>query len=104
MEVRPSRLAAPGGERPLFQGTAEQVIADIRAYAAAGVTHFVWDFTNQDLRLVLQNLERFAREVRPRLEGRGRATGPRTRPASRPAAARRRPAARGPLRKTKRAR
>ena len=104
MEVRPRRLAAPAGERPLFQGTAEQVIGDIRAYAAAGVTHFVWDFTNQDLQLVLQNLERFAREVRPRLEGRGRATGQRTRPASRPAAARRRPAARRPLRKTKRAR
>ncbi|HEX6209468.1 MAG TPA: LLM class F420-dependent oxidoreductase [Methylomirabilota bacterium] len=104
MEVRPRRLAAPAGERPLFQGTAEQVIGDIRAYAAAGVTHFVWDFTNQDLRLVLQNLERFAHEVRPRLEGRGRTTGTRARPASRPTAARRRPAARRPLRKTKRAR
>jgi probable F420-dependent oxidoreductase len=104
MEVRPRRLAAPAGERPLFQGTAEQVIGDIRAYAAAGVSHFVWDFTNQDLRLVLQNLERFAHEVRPRLEGRGRTTGTRARPASRPAAARRRPTARRPLRKTKRAR
>jgi probable F420-dependent oxidoreductase len=70
MEVRPTRLAVPAGERPLFQGTAEQVIGDIRAYADAGVTHFVWDFTNQDLRAVLENLERFARDVAPKLVGR----------------------------------
>jgi probable F420-dependent oxidoreductase len=70
MEVRPKRLKPPAGERPLFQGTAEQVIGDIRAYANAGVTHFVWDFTNQDLRLVVGNLERFAQEVRPKLSAR----------------------------------
>jgi probable F420-dependent oxidoreductase len=70
MEVRPKRLKPPAGERPLFQGTAEQVIGDIRAYANAGVTHFVWDFTNQDLRLVVENLERFARDVRPKLSAR----------------------------------
>jgi hypothetical protein len=70
MEVRPQRLKSPAGERPLFQGTAEELIADIRAYVTAGVTHFVWDFTQQDLRLVLENLERFAHEVRPKLVGR----------------------------------
>ena len=70
MEVRPQRLKSPAGERPLFQGTAGELIADIRAYVTAGVTHFVWDFTQQDLRLVLENLERFAHEVRPKLVGR----------------------------------
>jgi probable F420-dependent oxidoreductase len=74
MEVRPGRLKPPAGERPLFQGTAGQVIADIRAYATSGATHFVWDFTSQDLRPVLENLERFAHEVRPRL-----GTGPQDR-------------------------
>jgi probable F420-dependent oxidoreductase len=104
MEVRPRRLEAPAGERPLFQGTAEQVIGDIRAYAAAGVTHFVWDFTHQDLRLVLQNLERFAHDVRPRLEtGRRRPLTARRQP-SRSAASRRRPVERRSPRKTKRAR
>jgi probable F420-dependent oxidoreductase len=72
MEVRSGRLQPPAGERPLFQGTAEQVIGDIRAYADAGVTHFVWDHTHQDLRSVLDNLARFANEVRPRLEPRAR--------------------------------
>jgi probable F420-dependent oxidoreductase len=76
MEVRSKRIKPPGGDRPLFQGTAEQVIGDIRAYAAAGVTHFVWDHTHQDLRAVLDNLDRFAHEVRPRLGGaRARAAG-----------------------------
>jgi probable F420-dependent oxidoreductase len=70
MEVRPGRLKPPAGERPLFQGTAEQVIGDIRAYAAGGATHFVWDFTSQDLRLVLENLQRFAHEVAPELGAR----------------------------------
>ena len=70
MEVRPRRLAPPAGDRPFFQGTADQVVADIRAYAAAGVTHFVFDHTHQDLRALLQNLERFAHEVRPQLEAR----------------------------------
>jgi probable F420-dependent oxidoreductase len=70
MEVRSKRFKPPGGDRPFFQGTAEQVIADIRAYAAAGVTHFVFDHTHQDLRAVVDNLERFAHDVRPKLDPR----------------------------------
>jgi probable F420-dependent oxidoreductase len=70
MEVRSKRLAPPAGDRPFFQGTTDQVVADIRAYAAAGVTHFVFDHTHQDLRALLENLERFAHEVRPKLEAR----------------------------------
>jgi probable F420-dependent oxidoreductase len=70
MEVRSRRATPPAGDRPFFQGTAEQVIADIEAYAAAGVTHFVFDPTTQDLRAVLDNLDRFAHEVRARLGAR----------------------------------
>jgi probable F420-dependent oxidoreductase len=84
MEVRSGRQPTPTGERPLFQGTAEQVVADIRAYADAGVGHFVWDFTSQDLRQVLGNLARFAREVRPRLVGRPRRRTGAARPARAP--------------------
>jgi alkanesulfonate monooxygenase SsuD/methylene tetrahydromethanopterin reductase-like flavin-dependent oxidoreductase (luciferase family) len=75
MEVRSKRVKPPAGDRPLFQGTAEQVIADIRAYAAAGVTHFVFDHTHQDLRAVLDNLERFAHDVRPKLQRRRASVG-----------------------------
>ena len=69
MEVRAKGLKAPAGDRPFFQGTADQILADIRSYARVGVTHFVFDFTQPELRAALENLERFAREVRPKVEG-----------------------------------
>ncbi len=129
MEVRSRRLAPPAGDRPFFQGTADQVVADIRAYAAAGVTHFVFDHTHQDLRALLENLERFAHEVRPKLEssrasergdagggtgGAGRARtnkaskknrkGTRSRQPSRSGHPRSKPASRHPLQQKKRSR
>src|SRR5262249_24071593 len=52
------------GEGPLFQGTGAEVTADIRAYQAAGVTHFVFDPTVPELKAALTNVERFAQEVR----------------------------------------
>jgi hypothetical protein len=57
----------------MFQGTAAEVLTDLRAYAAVGVSHVVFDATVQDLKAVLANLERFAEEVRPKLS---RATHP----------------------------
>jgi probable F420-dependent oxidoreductase len=72
MEVRSRREKAPAGDRPLFQGTAPEVIADIRRYQALGVTHFVFDPTRPDLKAVLANMERFADEVRPKVQGRAR--------------------------------
>src|SRR5207245_1606348 len=62
--LRLMRAKPPAGERPLFQGTAAQVIADIRAYQAAGVTHFVFDPTVPDLKAALTNMDRFAHDVR----------------------------------------
>ncbi|HYE90762.1 MAG TPA: LLM class flavin-dependent oxidoreductase, partial [Terriglobales bacterium] len=66
MEVRSPRVKAPAGDRPFFQGTAKEVLADIRAYAELGVSHFVFDPVVQDLKAVLANLDRFADEVRPK--------------------------------------
>src|SRR5918999_3603076 len=68
MEVRSPREKAPAGDRPLFQGPAAEVIADIRRYQALGVTHFVFDSIHQDPKAVLTNMERFADEVRPKLQ------------------------------------
>ena len=67
MEVRSKTAKPPAGDRPLFQGSAAEVIADVRAYQALGVTHFVFDPTVQDLKAVLANMERFAHDVRPRV-------------------------------------
>jgi probable F420-dependent oxidoreductase len=67
MEVRAKGLRPPAGERPLFQGTADQILGDVRSYAQVGVTHFVFDFTQPDLRAALENLQRFAHDVRPKI-------------------------------------
>jgi probable F420-dependent oxidoreductase len=67
MEVRPARAKAPGTDRPLFQGTAAEVMADVQTYQRLGVTHFVFDPIVTELRAVLANLERFATDVRPKV-------------------------------------
>jgi len=67
MEVRGKRAKVAGGDRPPFQGSADEVAADIRRYQALGVTHFVFDHTVQELRAVLANIERFASDVRPKV-------------------------------------
>jgi len=67
MEVRGKRAKAAAGDRPLFQGTADEVAADIRRYQALGVSHFVFDHTVQELRAVISNMERFANDVRPKV-------------------------------------
>jgi probable F420-dependent oxidoreductase len=70
MEVRGRRAKAPAGDRPVFQGTPDEVAADIARYQALGVSHFVFDATTQNLRAVLANLERFAHDVRPKVSRR----------------------------------
>jgi alkanesulfonate monooxygenase SsuD/methylene tetrahydromethanopterin reductase-like flavin-dependent oxidoreductase (luciferase family) len=75
MEVRPKRMKPPAVERPMFQGTPEEVMKDIRTYADLGVTHFIWDPTHQDLPSVLDNLKRFAQDVMPRFGGRRAVVG-----------------------------
>ena len=70
MEVRSSRAKAPAGDRPMFQGTAAEVIGDIRRYEALGVSHMVFDPVRPELRSVLDNMARFAEEVRPKFSRR----------------------------------
>jgi hypothetical protein len=67
MEVRSARAKAPAGDRPLFQGTAAEVLGDLRRYEALGVSHVVFDPVRPELRSVLDNMARFADDVRPKL-------------------------------------
>ncbi len=67
LEVRGARERSPGGDRPLLQGRAAQIVDDIRRYQDAGVTHFVFDPVHPDLRSVLATMERFAEDVRPKV-------------------------------------
>jgi probable F420-dependent oxidoreductase len=54
-----------GGERGLLAGPPAAVAEDLRAYAAAGVQHFVLDFSAGSVPAMVEVLERFAAEVRP---------------------------------------
>jgi hypothetical protein len=101
--VRPKAAKAPGGERPLFQGTAAEVLGDIRTYQALGVTHFVFDATHPDLKSVVDNMQRFAHDVRP--EATRTATtrvAERSRRPSGTAHPRSKPASRAPLQQSRR--
>jgi probable F420-dependent oxidoreductase len=67
--LRPMQILdrpAAGPRRALI-GTPEQVAEDIRAYAQVGVSHLVLGFRTTDGQEMLQQVERFAAEVRPRL-------------------------------------
>jgi probable F420-dependent oxidoreductase len=70
MEVRGARAKGPGGDRPLFQGTAAEVIDDVRRYQALGVSHMVFDPVRPDVPAALASLERFAHDVRPKVSRR----------------------------------
>jgi probable F420-dependent oxidoreductase len=77
LELRSARTRASAGDRQPFRGTAAEVIADIRAYQAIGVTHFVFDMVPPDLRQQLAMMERFAEDVRPAVARRARGRGAR---------------------------
>jgi probable F420-dependent oxidoreductase len=67
--LRPMHILdrAPEGPRRPLIGTAEQVAEDIRAYEQVGVSHLVLGFRSTHGQEMLQQIERFAAEVRPRL-------------------------------------
>ena len=65
MEVRAKTAKTPAGDRPMFQGTAADIRDDLRAYETLGVRHVIFDAAHPDLKSVLQNMERFAADVRP---------------------------------------
>jgi probable F420-dependent oxidoreductase len=68
LDLRGPRAKAPAGERRLFTGTAAEVVEDIRRYQRLGVSHFVLDLAPDDLRGALAMMERFAEDVRPRVQ------------------------------------
>jgi probable F420-dependent oxidoreductase len=52
--------AAAAGERRPFSGSTEQVLEDIRTYAALGVSELIFDFRSDDAAASLERMERFA--------------------------------------------
>jgi probable F420-dependent oxidoreductase len=58
--------AAPRERAPLT-GSPAQIVEDVQAYVAAGVEHFVLDFSVPTVPAMLDVLERVAADVRPRV-------------------------------------
>ena len=56
-----------GGPRPTMTGKSEEIVSDIARYQQVGVQHFIFAFDGDTLEQVLENMERFAREVRPQV-------------------------------------
>ena len=59
---------APGGPRGTMTGSAEEIGADIVLYQQVGVQHFIFGFQADSLEQMLENMERFAKEVKPQVE------------------------------------
>ena len=56
-----------GGPRRIMTGSAVEIGADIILYQQVGVQHFIFSFDGDSLDQVLENMERFAEEVRPQV-------------------------------------
>jgi alkanesulfonate monooxygenase SsuD/methylene tetrahydromethanopterin reductase-like flavin-dependent oxidoreductase (luciferase family) len=61
--------AAAGGRMP-FIGSSEQIIEDIRTYQRLGVRHLIFDFGGGSAEAIVEQLHRFAEEVKPAFRGR----------------------------------
>ena len=57
----------PGGPRRTLTGTAEEIGADIVLYQQVGVEHFIFAFEGDGPEQLLENMERFAQEVKPQV-------------------------------------
>ena len=60
-------LPGPDGGRKPFSGEAGQIAEDIHAFAAIGVHELIFDFRGETLADSVAKLERFARDVMPRV-------------------------------------
>ncbi len=65
----PVKFEDGGGTRTPLSGAPTQIVEDLRAYVAAGVEHFVLDFSVPTVPAMLEVLDRFAADVRPHVGG-----------------------------------
>jgi alkanesulfonate monooxygenase SsuD/methylene tetrahydromethanopterin reductase-like flavin-dependent oxidoreductase (luciferase family) len=59
--------APTSGERQPLSGTAEDIIADVQAYAAAGVSHIIMEVAGDTYADKFRAMERFMTEVKPQV-------------------------------------
>ena len=58
----------PGGTRQMMTGRPEEIGADIVQYQQVGVDHFIFSFEGNELGQMMENMERFAKQVKPQVE------------------------------------
>jgi len=63
----PLKFEEAAGTRTPLAGSSSQIVEDLQAYVAAGVQHFVLDFSVAAVPAMLDVLERFAADVRPKV-------------------------------------
>jgi probable F420-dependent oxidoreductase len=56
--------------RTPFIGSRDQIVEDIRAYQRLGVSHLIFDFAGPSVDAIVEQLHRFAEEVRPEFRAR----------------------------------
>jgi alkanesulfonate monooxygenase SsuD/methylene tetrahydromethanopterin reductase-like flavin-dependent oxidoreductase (luciferase family) len=61
---------ASSGQRTPFIGTRDQIVEDIRAYQRVGVRHLIFDFGGPSVDAIVEQLHRFAEEVRSEFRSR----------------------------------
>jgi len=59
--------AVKAGQSRVRSGSPPEIVDDLQAYVAAGVRHFVLDFSVPTVPAMLDVLERFAADVRPQV-------------------------------------
>ena len=79
LDLWPARGKAPAGPARPLAGSPAKVVADLRAYQAAGVNTMVFDLPAPDAAAMVSLMRRVAREVRPQLARPARRTTPRAR-------------------------
>lgn len=67
--IRFTEGTASDGRTP-FIGSRDQIIEDILTYQRLGVSHLIFDFAGSSADAILEQLHRFAEEVRPAVRGR----------------------------------
>ena len=61
---------AVSGARTPFIGSKNQIVGDIRTYQGLGVSHMIFDFAGSSVDAILEQLHRFAEEIRPEFRAR----------------------------------
>jgi probable F420-dependent oxidoreductase len=63
----PNDVSRTGSVRAVLSGSTDRVVTQLLAYQDAGLDHLVADFSENTLESILEGMQRFAEDVRPRL-------------------------------------